>query len=115
MTRSTRIARESLVDVLFVAFMLVLIPFVGDEYLLTVIFACIIALAFIVRRARHDLAAFVAGLALMTAAEYLFVSTGVETFTHHTLFGLMPLWLPLLWAYGFVVIKRILHALDAHA
>jgi hypothetical protein len=38
--------------------------------------------------------------------EYLFISTGVETFNRNSLFGIMPLWLPLLWAYAFVAIKR---------
>jgi hypothetical protein len=42
----------------------------------------------------------------MFASEYFFISTGVETFARNSLFGLMPLWLPFLWAYAFVVIKR---------
>jgi hypothetical protein len=42
----------------------------------------------------------------MIVSEYLFIKTGVETFNRTTLFGLMPLWLPFLWAYGFVAIKR---------
>jgi hypothetical protein len=46
------------------------------------------------------------GFIFMTLSEYLFISTGVEVFERDSLFGLMPLWLPFLWGYGFVVIKR---------
>ncbi len=48
----------------------------------------------------------------MIISEYLFIKTGVETFTRNSLFGLMPLWLPFLWAYAFVVIKRAIKILD---
>lgn len=46
------------------------------------------------------------GFIIMTISEYIFISTGVETFTRNSFLGLMPLWLPFLWAYGFVLISR---------
>ncbi len=46
------------------------------------------------------------GLIAITLSEYFFINTGVETFARQSLFGVMPLWLPLLWGYGFVAIKR---------
>ncbi len=49
---------------------------------------------------------FLAGFGLMIIFENLFISTGVEVFVRKSLFGLMPLWLPFLWGYGFVAIKR---------
>jgi hypothetical protein len=42
----------------------------------------------------------------MTFFEFIFIQTGVEVFQRNSLFDLMPLWLPFLWAYGFVVMKR---------
>jgi len=36
----------------------------------------------------------------------------VETFVRNSLFGLMPLWLPFLWGYGFVAIKRGIKILE---
>ena len=48
----------------------------------------------------------------MIVSEYLFISTGVETFNRNSLFGLMPLWLPFLWGYAFVVMKRVIVVLD---
>lgn len=92
--------------------MIGLIPFVLNDYLLTVIFIGIIFLAFLLKRDKNDLLVLAFGFVIMIAAEYLFVSTGVETFNRHTLFGLMPLWLPFLWAYGFVAIKRSIEILS---
>lgn len=48
----------------------------------------------------------------MIISEFFFVSTGVETFVRNTLFGIMPIWLPFLWGYGFVDIKRAIQILD---
>ena len=44
----------------------------------------------------------------MFFGEYFFIKTGVKTFNRNTLFNIMPLWLPFLWAYVFVAIKRII-------
>jgi hypothetical protein len=57
--------------------------------------------------------AYIIGLACITAGEVLFVSTGVEQFATHSLFGLIPAWLPFLWAYIFLSAKRILTILNA--
>ena len=57
------------------------------------------------------MALLVFGFFAMIASEYLFISTGVEKFERNSLLGLMPLWLPFLWAYGFVAIKRAISIL----
>ncbi len=94
--------------------MIGLIPFISDDRFLTEVYAVIILISLIVlRRNRNDFIAFSTGFFLMTGFEYLFVSTGVELFRRHTLFGVMPLWLPLLWAYGFVAIKHTAEILSA--
>lgn len=48
----------------------------------------------------------------MTASEAFFISTGVEVFIRNSLFGIMPLWLPLLWGYGFIAIRRAANILE---
>ena len=86
--------------------MIALIPFVKEDYPLALFYIAIIAFAFFIKREKNETLIFIVGLVVMTASEYLFISTGVETFTRHSLFGIMPLWLPFLWAYVFVTIKR---------
>ena len=94
--------------------MIALIPFVQNDYILTLVYVGIIAASLAVKYTPHDLLILVFGFFIMIASEYLFVSTGVETFQRNTLFGLMPLWLPFLWSYGFVAIKRSVEILNAH-
>lgn len=86
--------------------MIGLIPIVRDDYLLVATYLIIILISFAIKREEKDILVFVFGLVVLTISEILFVSTGVETFTSKTLFGLMPLWLPILWGYAFVAIKR---------
>jgi hypothetical protein len=86
--------------------MIGLIPLVRNDYVLTGIYVAIIVVALLIKRERNDLLILVFGFFIMIASEYLFISTGVETFHRNSLLGLMPLWLPFLWAYGFLAIKR---------
>lgn len=101
--------RDILLNALPILVMIGLIPLVGNDYLLSFLFLVIIVISLAIRRAPLDLTALILGAVIMTIAEYLFVSTGVETFTRNSLFGVMPLWLPILWAYGFVAMKRTLY------
>jgi hypothetical protein len=91
--------------------MVLLIPLIADEYVLLGGFLAILSVGLSLRRERHDGLAFFIGLVLMTAGEILFVQTGIETFSQQSFFGIMPLWLPFLWGYGFVAIKRVLASL----
>ena len=93
--------------------MIVLIPFVPNDYNLLLIYILIIAAAFYTKMEKNDILIFVFGFFIMTASEHFFIRTGVETFQRNSLFGTMPVWLPFLWAYGFVAIKRAIKILDA--
>ena len=95
-----------------VLLMIGLIPLVRNDYVLTALYAAIIVVAFGFKRAPNDLTVLIFGFFIMTVSEYVFISTGVETFQRNSLFGLMPLWLPFLWAYGFVAIKRSIEILN---
>ncbi len=95
-----------------IALMLSLIPLVENEFILTGLYTITIAIAFFLQLEKRDMFIFIFGILIMTLCEYLFVSTGVETFTRTTLLGVMPLWLPLLWGYAFVAIKRSIRILE---
>lgn len=91
--------------------MIGLIPVVTNDYTLTVIYIAIIFVALGKKRNHHNLPTLIFGFIIMLISESIFVSTGVETFNRHSLLGLMPLWLPFLWAYVFVAIKRAVEIL----
>lgn len=94
------------VNLIPILIMIGLIPLVKNDYILISIYICIIFVSFLVKRNKNDLVLFSFGFVIMIFFEYLFISTGVETFNRNSLLGIMPLWLPLLWGYGFVAIKR---------
>ena len=86
--------------------MIGLIPLIQNDYFLTLAYIGIIFVSLAIRRERNDILIFIFGFFIMIISEYIFISTGVETFIRNSLLGVMPLWLPFLWAYGFVAIKR---------
>ncbi len=87
--------------------MIGLIPYVSNDLTLSALYAALIIAAFFNHYEKRDFVVFSFGFFIMIVMEYIFVATGVETFVRRSLFGIMPLWLPLLWAYGFVAIKRL--------
>lgn len=105
MSRNKKSVRIFL-NMLPVLIMIGLIPFISIDPFLALSYLIVIAVALLIKYDKGDLAVLVFGLVTMTIFEYLFVSTGVETFQRDSLFGLMPLWLPLLWGYGFIAIRR---------
>jgi hypothetical protein len=87
--------------------MIWLISVVQNDYLLALIDVVIIFLSSIIYRFRKsDFAFLLFGFVIMSISEYTFVSLKVETFRKTSLFDTMPFWLPFLWSYGFVAIKR---------
>jgi hypothetical protein len=91
--------------------MIALIPFIQNDTLLAAIYAAAAVALMFLKKEKHDLAAYLFGLIGITISEYFFIQTGVETFNRVSLFGIVPIWLPFLWAYAFVVIKRSLKLL----
>ena len=88
--------------------MIDLIPFITNDDVLTLIYICIIATGLIIKKEKNDFLILIAGFFIMVLSESFFISTGVETFTRTSLLGIMPLWLPFLWAYAFIVMRRSL-------
>ncbi len=88
-----------------IVFMIALIPYVVNDFLLALVYVLIIGVSAL-RYKFHDFGFLILGCVVLAISEYFFISTGVETFERRSLFGVMPIWLPLLWAYVFVAIKR---------
>lgn len=92
--------------------MIGLISVVHNDYVLISVYVVIIIVLFLIKREKNEFSIFVFGFLFMIVSEYFFISTGVEIFNRNSLLGFMPLWLPFLWGYGFVVIKRCGYLLD---
>lgn len=108
-TKSLKIILESIP----VLFMIALIPHITNDYLLTLIYTLIIGVCLFIKTEKLDSTFLILGFFIMIVSESIFISTGVEVFTRHTLLGLMPLWLPFLWSYSFVVMKRSVKIIEA--
>ncbi len=89
-----------------------LIPYITNDYFLTLFYILIILFSFWLHRNKNDFLIFFLGFILMIFFEYIFIKTGVETFVRNSLLGVMPLWLPFLWGYGFIVIARSVKILE---
>ena len=100
------ILKKIILELIPILIMIALIPFF-KEIILVILFIIIILIAFKIKYQKKEVVVFLLGLIAMTMIELIFISTGIETFAHNKLFGI-PLWLPLIWGYGFVVIKRII-------
>ena len=103
---------EILLNASPVILMIIAIPFIANDYILAIFDALVVFTALTLRREKNDLAILGFGFCIMIASEAFFISTGVETFQRNSLFGLMPIWLPILWAYAFIAIKRSVEVLN---
>jgi hypothetical protein len=88
--------------------MILIIPIVKDDWILLGIFTLVSIVSLLIGHDKKELLVFLLGLIILTISESIFVSTGVEIFTRKTLFDIMPIWLPVLWGFSFVSIKRTL-------
>jgi len=86
--------------------MILLIPLIKNDYILSLLYIIIISISLFIKYEKNEYLIFIVGFILMIIFESIFISTNVEVFNRNTLFGIMPLWLPLLWAYSFIAIKR---------
>lgn len=100
------------VNLVPILIMIGLIPIVKNDYFLTLIYIFISGAAFIKKYEKREYVFYLFGFFGMIIAECLFINTGVETFKRNSLFGLMPIWLPFLWGYSFVVMKKTVRILE---
>ena len=106
-------ARQILQEAFPIILMLALIPFVRNDYYLAASFIAITVVAFLVEYRRKDLVLFLIGSLIFSLGEALFIATDIETFKRTSLFGIMPIWLPILWGYIFVALRRAVVVLDS--
>lgn len=104
--------KKILSNVLPVLLMIVLIPLVQNDYVLTFLYIVLIALFLKIKFMKGEVFVFLFGFFAMMISEYVFISTGAEVFVRNSLFGVMPLWLPFLWGYSFIAIKRSIKVLN---
>lgn len=102
---------RTLQEMVPVLLMISLIPILLNDYVLSSAYTIIIIFSLLIKREKYDKRIFLVGFILMTFFEFVFINTGVEIFLRNSFFG-MPLWLPILWGYGFVAIKRVLNILE---
>ncbi|MDD2693359.1 MAG: DUF2878 family protein [Candidatus Gracilibacteria bacterium] len=95
-----------LINLIPILLMVGLIPIIQNDFFLTIVYVVIIGIALVIGYQKKDWIFFLFGFCIMTLSECFFISTGVEVFQGNSLFGLIPLWLPFLWAYGFVAIRH---------
>ncbi len=100
-------AEKIIYELLSILLMIGLIPFIENDYLLTLFYIIIIIISLKIKYVKDEWKIFLSGFILMTIFEFIFVSTGVETFNRNSLLKKMPLWLPFLWGYSFIVIRRV--------
>lgn len=93
--------------------MIALIPVIKNDYILTILYILIITISLFIKKEKNDVVFLIFGFCVMIISESIFISTGVEVFVRNSLFGLMPLWLPFLWAYAFVAMRRSLKILES--
>ena len=86
--------------------MISIIPFFVNDYILAIIYSLIIIISLIIKYEKQDYLFLIFWFVIMTISEYFFISTWVETFTRNSLLWIMPIRLPILRAYSFIVIKR---------
>ncbi len=104
--------KQIILELVPVVAMILLIPIIQNDYILLLVYGIIIISLFFIKYVKLDWVFFTFALITMTASETLFISTGVEVFERNSLFGLMPIWLPVLWAYVFVVMRRLVKVLE---
>ncbi len=94
--------------------MIALIPLVKNDAALLGMYVLIVAGTFAIRYDKRDVIFFLFGLVLLTMSEFVFISTGVEVFERSWLIFGMPIWLPVLWGYAFIMIRRAIVALEEY-
>ena len=104
--------KQIILELVPVVVMILFIPIIQNDYVLLLVYGIMITGLFLIKYVKLDWLFFTFALIAMTASETLFVSTGVEVFKRNSLFGLMPIWLPVLWAYAFVVMRRVVKILE---
>lgn len=102
-----------IIYILPIVAMIALIPVIKNDLILSGIYILFILITLVIKREKRDGVFLVAGFVGLFLSESFFISTGVETFNRQSLLGIMPLWLPILWSYSFLIMRRCLGVLES--
>jgi hypothetical protein len=92
---------------LVIIVLVLLAALITNDYFLTLTYSLVITGTLLIKKERLDLYILAIGFTCTLIGESFFIGTGIETFTRKSLFGIMPLWLPFLWAFIFLAMKRV--------
>ena len=98
--------KKIILNVIQILVMILLVKVIKNDYYLIIVYALLILTMLKINYEKNEYKLLISGIIFMFVTEYIFISTGIETFTSQTLIN-MPIWLPLLWGYGFIVINRV--------
>ena len=104
--QTNEIIKKSFLEFLPVIIMIALIPVINNDWVLVAVYASFIIILLLIKLEKNELAIFVSSAIILALFEFIFISTGVETFNRNSLFSIMPVWLPLLWGYAMIAGKR---------
>jgi len=89
---------------------ILLIFFWRSNLLLTFLYLIVIGAAFKIKYEKREWIVFLLGAVVGLLIEIGAVFIGFESFVEPLFLGI-PLWMPLTWGYGFIVIRRISNAI----
>ena len=98
--------KKIILNIIPILVMILLVKVIKNDYYLLIVYALLILTMLKINYEKNEYKLLISGIIFMFVTEYIFISTGIETFTSQTLIN-MPIWLPLLWGYGFIVINRV--------
>ncbi len=78
-------------NVIPIILMILLIPVIANDYILTGIYLSIIGIAFSIKYEKKEYIFLIFGFIIMTISEAFFISTGAEVFTRKSFLDLMPI------------------------
>jgi len=104
-----------ILNALPIILMIALIPLIENDYSLLFVYIVIISVLVLIKYEPGEYVYFLFGLIIITFFEWFFVRTGAEIFQRRSLLGIMPIWLPFLWAYSFIAIKRSILAINEYS
>lgn len=85
-----------------------LLPFLkGDEIRITIMLIIVIGITFVIEYKKKEWAVLLAGIIIGFLVEFSGDAVYQLQYWEQASFFGLPIWLPILWGYGFVMIRRI--------
>lgn len=103
--------KKIILELIPIIVLITVIPIAKNDFYILVSYIILIAVFLRLKYEKNEYKILIGGIVFMALFEYLFILTGVETFKNKTLFNIMPIWLPLLWGYGMIAMRRIANEL----